>query len=81
MVEVRHRRSAAGTLVLYRRRPSGVHATQILAVTRDRLEYFFAAGDFVFEPPPIARISWPPMHSAIFVAEVTIAKLTIHRNG
>ena len=34
---LRQRRRAAATLVLYRRRPSGVHGQQILAVTRDHL--------------------------------------------
>jgi hypothetical protein len=33
--KLRQRRRAAGTLGLYRRRPSGVHGQQILAVARD----------------------------------------------
>ena len=58
---LRQRRRAAATLVLYRRRPSGVHGHQILAVTRDYLGIAVAAGDFVFAHPiPIAgRISAP----------------------
>src|SRR3984893_12368147 len=59
--KLRQRRRAAGTLGLYRRRPSGVHGQQILAVTRDHLGIAVAAGDFVFAHPiPIAgRISAP----------------------
>src|ERR1700730_917758 len=65
--KLRQRRRAAGTLVLYRRRPSGVHGQQILAVTRDHLGIAVAAGDFVFAHPiPIAgRISAPDAQTGI----------------